>query len=198
MKRAFLCSQQSGPQNSPFQSPSSDCLHRFGRCASPKRCPPLESDEKGSITRDSSALRLIDQSQPPAGNHSAECLRPSLDLYRCPFKPLFLAFSHRFFIKSDKRFLPSGVGPVRFLFRRLTWPVAATLPASALGGWPSRAAIAWLNRSLSLFNSSTILSVSNMPSCRLVTVCGFRIGFRQPLRRAASIEHFHHQLLTGR
>jgi hypothetical protein len=41
-------------------------------------------------------------------------------------------------------------------------------PASAFGGWPSSAAMAWLSRSLSLFNSPTILSISNMSSCKLI------------------------------
>jgi hypothetical protein len=79
--------------------------------------------------------------------------------------PFFLRSAHRFFMSSESRFLPSLlIPPRRFLF-------AGTAFALALGpGFrprlapvdpiPTRALIAFTNRSRSFFKSATILSIS--------------------------------------
>jgi len=77
--------------------------------------------------------------------------------YLAPREAFFLFSAHRFFIMSDRRFLPSGVRWRRFLARG-----ARTLAAGdAFGGVggksvPSKASIAVFSRSRSRFNSFTI------------------------------------------
>jgi hypothetical protein len=84
---------------------------------------------------------------------------PSFDI------PFFLRSAHRFFMSSDNRLRPSLLMPPRRLpavvlaalgpgFRPLRLPVAADPP-------PTKAAIALTIRSLSIFKSATILSISN-------------------------------------
>ena len=80
-----------------------------------------------------------------------------MQAYLAPREIFFLLSAHRFFIISDRRFLPSGVRCRRFLARG-----AGTLAAGdAFGGVggksvPSRATIAVFSRSRSRFNSFTI------------------------------------------
>ena len=78
-----------------------------------------------------------------------------------PPREVFFLSAHRFFIRSDRRFLPSGVRRRRFLGGG-----AGTLAAGddfrGVGGKsvPSRAAIALFSRSRSRFSSFMIVWIS--------------------------------------
>jgi hypothetical protein len=97
-------------------------------------------------------------------------------LYYCAF---LLRSAHRRFIASESRFLPAGVRPPP---RRLVVPELELLEAAAAlrpgplritVPAPPRAAIALIIRSLSLFNSESIRSRSNL--CSSVRTLRFRL-----------------------
>jgi hypothetical protein len=81
------------------------------------------------------------------------------------YRPFFLYSAQRFFIASDNRFLPSTVRRPRLLLFAVG-AEAAAFPFEVAAGesGPSSAAMARLSRSLSLFNSATILSRSKIRS----------------------------------
>jgi len=78
-----------------------------------------------------------------------------------PPREVFFLSAHRFFIISDRRFLPSGVRRLRFL-RGGAGTLAAGDGFQGVGceSVPSRATIAVFNRSRSPFNSFTIAWIS--------------------------------------
>ena len=84
-----------------------------------------------------------------------------MQAYLSPREAFFLFSAHRFFIISDRRFLPSGVR-----WRRFLGAGAGTLATGdafrGVGGnsGPSRATIAVFSRSRSRFNSFTIAWIS--------------------------------------
>src|SRR5260370_29657039 len=81
------------------------------------------------------------------------------------YRPCFRRSGQRFFIASDNRFLPSAVRRPRLLLFAVGAEAAAFPFEVAAGEWvPSSAAMARLSRSLSLFNSATILSMSKIRS----------------------------------
>ena len=85
---------------------------------------------------------------------------------------LLSTFRQRFFIASDNRFLPSAVRRPRLLLFAVGAEAAAFPFEVAAGEWvPSSVAIARLSRSLSLFNSATILSMSKIRSSGALLIC---------------------------
>ena len=87
------------------------------------------------------------------------------------YRPFFRRSAQRFFIASDNRFLPSAVRRPRLLLFAVG-AEAAAFPFEVAAGWvPSSAAMARLSRSLSLFNSATILSMSKIRSSGALLKC---------------------------
>src|SRR4029077_8585567 len=107
-------------------------------------------------------------------------------------EPFFLRPAHRFFIKSDNRFLPAGVRRSPFFLLRVARLRTALVRAANCGEWPSRAAMARLSRSLSLFSSATILPVSKVLSSGSLSVQDFESASRRYLKRKAQ-----HHLMSG-
>jgi hypothetical protein len=85
-----------------------------------------------------------------------------------------LRAAQRFFIISDKRFLPSGVIPPR-LFLFAVGPLRVPFLLVAAGPTPNRAEIARPSRSLSFFKSATIPLMSNDYSSCLLKVIGITL-----------------------
>ncbi len=80
-------------------------------------------------------------------------------------QPLFLRSAQRFFIASDKRFLPFGVMPPRlFLLTPVRRRVPAPLFLVPCCDDPTSATMAPVSRSLSSFKSATILCKSKIRS----------------------------------
>jgi hypothetical protein len=65
---------------------------------------------------------------------------------------------------SDNRFLPAGVRRSPFFLLRVARLGTALVVAADCGEWPSSAAMARFSRSLSRFNSATIVPVSKVLS----------------------------------
>jgi hypothetical protein len=85
----------------------------------------------------------------------------AMQAYFPPREVFFLFSAHRFFIISDRRFLPSGVRRRRFLGGGVG-KLAAGDNSRGVGGKsvPSRAAMAVFSRSRSRFSSFTIVWIS--------------------------------------
>ena len=94
------------------------------------------------------------------------------------YRPFFLYSAQRFFIASDNRFLPAAVRRPRLLLFAVGAEAAAfSFEVAAGESVPSSAAMARLSRSLSLFNSATILSKSKIRSSDGLHSAGRLHGF---------------------
>jgi hypothetical protein len=82
----------------------------------------------------------------------------------------FLRSAQRFFIISDRRFLPAGVSPrPRFVLEAVAAAALGGRPLRAVGACDSSRPIALPMRSISCLNSATIFSRSNIvPPAKLV------------------------------
>ena len=84
-----------------------------------------------------------------------------IQAYLPPREVGFRLSAHRFFIASDRRFLPSGVRRLRFLRGGAeTLAVGDDFRGAGGNSVPSRAAIAVFSRSRSRFSSFTIAWIS--------------------------------------